>query len=38
MIGAEGVIATLPPKVNDEEFDKLQRSAMIVRKAIDELA
>jgi L-lactate dehydrogenase len=37
MIGGDGIIATFPPALSDEEQNKLNASASIVRKAIDEL-
>ncbi len=37
MIGGDGILATFPPTLNEEEQSKLNASAAIVRKAIDEL-
>jgi malate/lactate dehydrogenase len=37
MVGGDGILATFPPPLSDEEQSKLHNSASIVRKAIDEL-
>jgi L-lactate dehydrogenase len=37
LVGGDGILATFPPALNDEEQRSLNASAAVVRKAIDEL-
>ncbi|MFN8373986.1 MAG: L-lactate dehydrogenase [Anaerolineae bacterium] len=38
MVGGDGILATFPPLLSEQEQNKLQLSAATVRKAIDELS
>ena len=37
LVGGSGIIASFPPQLSDEECERLNRSAMVIKEAIDEL-